>query len=140
MSELVRERKVRFLGICEVGEATIRRAHAVHPLAALQIEYSLWTRDVECEILPLCEALGIGFVAYRRIKRRALRSSAAARHSSTTPPWPRIKLRTTADMDGRIRAAGVPEPAKFSKMVKGADLHVRKPRAIFGKISGRKRG
>ena len=47
MSELVREGKVRFLGICEAGSATIRRAHAVHPLAALQIEYSLWTRDVE---------------------------------------------------------------------------------------------
>ena len=56
MSELVREGKVRFLGICEAGAATIRRANAVHPLAALQIEYSLWTRDVESEIVPLCEA------------------------------------------------------------------------------------
>ena len=64
MSKLVREGKVRFLGICEAGAATIRRAHAVHPLAALQIEYSLWTRDVEREILPLCEAPGIGFIAY----------------------------------------------------------------------------
>jgi aryl-alcohol dehydrogenase-like predicted oxidoreductase len=63
MSKLVREGKVRFLGICEAGAATIRRAHAVHPLAAVQIEYSLWTRDVESEILPLCEVLGIGFVA-----------------------------------------------------------------------------
>ena len=69
MSELVREGKVRFLGICEAGAATIRRAHAVHPLAALQIEYSLWTRDVESEILPLCEALGIGFVAYSPLGR-----------------------------------------------------------------------
>ena len=62
MSELVREGKVRFLGICEAGAATIRRAHAVHPLAAVQIEYSLWTRDVEREILPLCEAMTIGWI------------------------------------------------------------------------------
>ena len=63
--------KVRFLGICEAG-ATIRRAHAVHPLAALQIEYSLWTRDVESKIFPLCEALGIGFVAYSPLGRGLL--------------------------------------------------------------------
>jgi aryl-alcohol dehydrogenase-like predicted oxidoreductase len=75
MSELVREGKVRFLGICEAGVATIRRAHAVHPLAALQIEYSLWTRDVESEILPLCEALGIGFVAYSPLGRGLLTGS-----------------------------------------------------------------
>jgi aryl-alcohol dehydrogenase-like predicted oxidoreductase len=59
MSKLVREGKVRFLGICEAGAATIRRAHAVHPLAAVQIEYSLWTRDVESEILPLCEVTAL---------------------------------------------------------------------------------
>src|SRR5262249_30953994 len=75
MSELVREGKVRFLGICEAGAATIRRAHAVHPLAALQIEYSLWTRDVESEILPLCEALGIGLVAYSPLGRGLLTGS-----------------------------------------------------------------
>src|SRR5215467_6100533 len=75
MSKLVREGKVRFLGICEAGAATIRRAHAVHPLAALQIEYSLWTRDVESEILPLCEALGIGFVAYSPLGRGLLTGS-----------------------------------------------------------------
>jgi aryl-alcohol dehydrogenase-like predicted oxidoreductase len=64
MGELVRQGKVRHLGICEAGAATIRRAHATHPLSAVQIEYSLWTRDVEAEILPLCKELGIGFVAY----------------------------------------------------------------------------
>jgi aryl-alcohol dehydrogenase-like predicted oxidoreductase len=69
MGELVRHGKVRHLGICEAGAATIRRAHAVHPLAAVQIEYSLWTRDVEAEILPLCEELGIGFVAYSPLGR-----------------------------------------------------------------------
>jgi aryl-alcohol dehydrogenase-like predicted oxidoreductase len=75
MSELVRAGKVRFLGICEAGAATIRRAHAVHPLAAVQIEYSLWTRDVESEILPLCDALGIGFVAYSPLGRGFLTGS-----------------------------------------------------------------
>src|SRR6516162_5379254 len=72
MSELVRQGKVRHLGICEAGAATIRRAHATHPLSAVQIEYSLWTRDVEAEILPLCEKLGIGFVAYSPLGRGIL--------------------------------------------------------------------
>jgi aryl-alcohol dehydrogenase-like predicted oxidoreductase len=69
MGDLVRQGKVRHLGICEAGAATIRRAHATHPLSAVQIEYSLWTRDVESEILPLCEELGIGFVAYSPLGR-----------------------------------------------------------------------
>ena len=69
MGELVRQGKVRHLGICEAGAATIRRAHATHPLSAVQIEYSLWTRDVEAEVLPLCEELGIGFVAYSPLGR-----------------------------------------------------------------------
>src|SRR2546421_2439975 len=69
MSELVQHGKVRHLGISEAGAATIRRAHAVHPLSAVQIEYSLWTRDVEAEILPLCDELGIGFVAYSPLGR-----------------------------------------------------------------------
>jgi aryl-alcohol dehydrogenase-like predicted oxidoreductase len=72
MADLVRQGKVRHLGICEAGAATIRRAHAVHPLAAVQIEYSLWSRDVEAEILPLCEELGIGFVAYSPLGRGIL--------------------------------------------------------------------
>ena len=69
MADLVRQGKVRHLGISEAGAATIRRAHAVHPISAVQIEYSLWTRDVEAEILPLCEELGIGFVAYSPLGR-----------------------------------------------------------------------
>jgi aryl-alcohol dehydrogenase-like predicted oxidoreductase len=69
MSDLVRQGKVRHLGISEAGAATIRRAHATHPMSAVQIEYSLWTRDVEAEILPLCEEAGIGFVAYSPLGR-----------------------------------------------------------------------
>jgi len=77
MSELVRHGKVRHLGICEAGAATIRRAHATHPLSAVQIEYSLWTRDVEAEILPLCKKLGIGFVAYSPLGRGILTGNVA---------------------------------------------------------------
>ncbi len=69
MAKLVRAGKVRFLGLSEAGANTIRRAHKVHPIAALQTEYSLWTRDVETEILPTCRELGIGFVAYSPLGR-----------------------------------------------------------------------
>ncbi len=63
-AELVKEGKVRYLGLSEPGPETIRRAHRVHPITAVQIEYSLWTRDVETTILPLLRELGIGLVAY----------------------------------------------------------------------------
>src|SRR6187399_438193 len=64
LAELVAEGKVRYIGLSEAGPTTIRRAHAVHPVAALQTEYSLWTRDPEAELLPLLRELGIGFVPY----------------------------------------------------------------------------
>src|SRR5580692_746396 len=64
VSDLVRQGKVLHIGLSEASPGTIRRAHAVHPIAALQTEYSLWTRDVEAEILPLLRELGIGFVPY----------------------------------------------------------------------------
>lgn len=69
LSELVREGKIKHIGLCEVSAATLRRAHAVHPVSALQTEYSLWTRDVEAEILPACEELGVGFVPYSPLGR-----------------------------------------------------------------------
>jgi aryl-alcohol dehydrogenase-like predicted oxidoreductase len=69
MAELVEEGKVRHLGLSEAAPDTIRRAHSVHPLAALQTEYSLWTRDVEAEVLPTVRELGIGFVAYSPLGR-----------------------------------------------------------------------
>ena len=69
MAELVQEGKVRFLGLSEAAPATIRRAHAVHPISALQSEYSLWTRDPELEILPTVRELGIGFVSYSPLGR-----------------------------------------------------------------------
>lgn len=69
MSELVREGKVRYIGMSEASPTTIRRAHAIHPITALQTEYSLWSRDVEDELLPLCRELNIGFVPYSPLGR-----------------------------------------------------------------------
>jgi len=69
MAELVRAGKVRYLGLSEAGPASIRRAHATHPISSVQSEYSLWTRDMEAEVLPTCRSLGIGFVAYSPLGR-----------------------------------------------------------------------
>jgi aryl-alcohol dehydrogenase-like predicted oxidoreductase len=69
MAELVQQGKVRRIGLSEASPSTIRRAHAVHPITALQTEYSLWTRDPEAEILPSVRELGIGFVAYSPLGR-----------------------------------------------------------------------
>src|SRR5437660_11174096 len=69
MAGLVRDGKVRYLGLSEASPATIRRAHQVHPISALQTEYSLWSRDPEADILPNCLELRIGFVAYSPLGR-----------------------------------------------------------------------
>jgi len=69
MAELVREGKVRYLGLSEAGANTIRRAHATHPITALQSEYSLWTRDYEDEVIPTLRELGIGFVPFSPLGR-----------------------------------------------------------------------
>jgi aryl-alcohol dehydrogenase-like predicted oxidoreductase len=69
MAELVSEGKVKHIGLSEAGPQTIRRAHAVHPITALQSEWSLWTRDPEAEVLPTVRELGIGFVAYSPLGR-----------------------------------------------------------------------
>jgi aryl-alcohol dehydrogenase-like predicted oxidoreductase len=69
MADLVREGKVRYLGLSEASAATIRRAYSVHPITAVQTEYSLWSRDIEDDILPTCRELGIGFVPYSPLGR-----------------------------------------------------------------------
>ena len=69
MSHLVKQGKINHIGLCEVSASTLRRAHAVHPLTALQTEYSLWTRDIEAEILPAVKELGIGLVPYSPLGR-----------------------------------------------------------------------
>jgi aryl-alcohol dehydrogenase-like predicted oxidoreductase len=69
LSDLVREGKVRYIGLSEAAAATIERAHRIHPITAVQTEYSLWTRDPEPEIFPVCRRLGIGFVPYSPLGR-----------------------------------------------------------------------
>jgi aryl-alcohol dehydrogenase-like predicted oxidoreductase len=79
MAALVKEGKVRHLGLSEAGAATLRKAAAVHPIAALQSEYSLWERDIEEEILPTCRELGIGFVPYSPLGRGFLTGQITSR-------------------------------------------------------------
>ncbi|PNX66028.1 aldo/keto-reductase family protein, partial [Trifolium pratense] len=69
LKKLVEEGKVKYIGLSEASPDTIRRAHAVHPITAVQIEWSLWTRDIEDEIVPLCRELGIGIVTYSPLGR-----------------------------------------------------------------------
>ncbi len=84
MADLVKAGKVRFLGLSEASAKTLRRAHAVHPISALQSEYSLWERGVEDEILPACRELGIGFVPYSPLGRGFL--TGAAKRAEDYPP------------------------------------------------------
>jgi aryl-alcohol dehydrogenase-like predicted oxidoreductase len=79
MARLVEQGKVRYLGLCEAGPNTIRRAHKTHPLAALETEYSLWSRDIEAEILPTLRELGISLVAYSPLGRGFLTGTFAKR-------------------------------------------------------------
>ena len=72
MADLVAEGKVRYLGLSEAAPETIRRAHAVHPITAIQSEWSLWSRDIEAEVVPLAHELGIGIVAYSPLGRGML--------------------------------------------------------------------
>jgi aryl-alcohol dehydrogenase-like predicted oxidoreductase len=79
MAELVRAGKVRFIGLSEVSPATLRAAHAVHPITAVQMEYSLFTRDVEAEMLATCRELGVGLVAYSPVGRGLLTGAITGR-------------------------------------------------------------
>jgi aryl-alcohol dehydrogenase-like predicted oxidoreductase len=93
MAELVRLGKVRYLGLSEAGAATLRRAAAVHPLTALQSEYSLWTRDHEAEILPTCRELGIGFVPYSPLGRGFLTGAIRSPADFAPDDWRRSSPR-----------------------------------------------
>lgn len=93
MKELVEAGKVRHLGISEASAATLARAHAVHPVTALQSEYSLWTRDPEDGVLQTCRDLGIGFVAYSPLGRGFLTSNPAVRSTSDTHDFRRFQPR-----------------------------------------------
>jgi aryl-alcohol dehydrogenase-like predicted oxidoreductase len=93
MAELVRAGKVRHLGLSEAAPGTLRRAVAVHPIAALQTEYSLWTRDLEDEILPTCRALGIGLVAYSPLGRGFLSGAIQSVGNLADNDWRRANPR-----------------------------------------------
>ena len=93
MSDLVKAGKVRFLGLSEASPATIRRAHAVHPIAALQTEYSLWSRGPEDEILPLLRELGIGFVPYSPLGRGFLTGQIRSADDFDKDDWRRAAPR-----------------------------------------------
>src|SRR5438105_4747610 len=87
LAELVAEGKIRHIGLSEAGAATIRRAHAVHPITALQTEYSLWTRDVEADLLPLLRKLGIGFVPYSPLGHGFLTGKIRSRDDLADVDW-----------------------------------------------------
>ncbi len=97
MAEPVQHGKVRFLGVSEAAVDTIRRAHSVHPIAALQTEYSLWTRDVEEAILPTCRELGIGFVPYSPLGRGFLTGAIQQLDSIKVTDWRRGNPRFAGD-------------------------------------------
>ncbi|MGW1736818.1 aldo/keto reductase [Streptomyces sp. NPDC001999] len=97
LAELVTEGKIRHIGLSEAGPATIRRAHAVHPVAALQTEYSLWTRDVEAEILPLLRELGIGFVPYSPLGHGLLTGQIRTVDDFTDDDWRKTNPRFTGE-------------------------------------------
>ena len=135
MADLVRAGKVRNLGLSEVSATTLRRAHAVHPIAAVQSEYSLWSRDVEAEVLPACRALGVGFVPYSPLGRGfltgQLTSSAALapddyRHS--LPRFQPLAMAANAHMIAELqrlaaaRGATAAQLALAWLLAQGADL------------------
>ncbi|MGD0059247.1 MAG: aldo/keto reductase [Verrucomicrobiia bacterium] len=111
MSELVDAGKVRWLGMSEAATATLRRAMKIHPIAALQTEYSLWTRDVEAEILPTCRKLGIGFVPYSPLGRGFLGGKIKAAGDLEQGDWrlnmPRFQgenLRRNVEIASRVES------------------------------------
>ncbi len=93
MADLIREGKIRYVGLSEASAETVRRAHAVHPVTAVQTEYSLWTRDVERDILPVCRELGIGFVAYSPLGRGFLTGGIKKTEDLAEDDWRRLSPR-----------------------------------------------
>ena len=108
LADLVRAGKVRYIGLSEADSATIARAHAVHPVSALQTEYSLWSRDVEVDILPTVLRLGIGFVAYSPLGRGFLSGTIRSRSDLEPGDWrlenPRFTEKAIAE-NGRLADA-----------------------------------
>jgi aryl-alcohol dehydrogenase-like predicted oxidoreductase len=123
MAELVKQGKVLHLGLSEAAAETIRRAHAVHPITAVQTEYSLWTRDPEAEIIPTCEELGIGFVPYSPLGRGFLsgrfKSPAELDEGDFRKYGPRF---TGANLDANLKLAAKVEEIAREKDITPAQL------------------
>ena len=118
MAILVREGKVRFLGLSEAGEHTIRRAHAVHPISALQSEYSLWERNLEPRIIPLLRELGIGLVPFAPLGRGFLTGHVKRAEEYAENDYRRNDPRYQGDnFDANVRAAGAVRDLAAQKKV-----------------------
>jgi aryl-alcohol dehydrogenase-like predicted oxidoreductase len=104
MSELITAGKVRFLGLSEVSEPTLRRAHAVHPIAALQSEYSLWTREPEATVMPACRELGIAFVPFSPLGRGFLTGAVTSKEGIAPGDWRSNNPRFTEESIARNQA------------------------------------
>jgi aryl-alcohol dehydrogenase-like predicted oxidoreductase len=123
MAELVREGKVLHVGLSEAGAQTIRRAHAVHPIAAVQSEYSLWTRDPEEEVLPTCRELGIGFVPYSPLGRGFLSGRFKSPDDLDEGDFRRFGPRFTgSNLDANLKLAGKVQAIANGKGVTAAQL------------------
>jgi aryl-alcohol dehydrogenase-like predicted oxidoreductase len=123
MADLVREGKVRFLGLSEAGAATIRRAHAVHPISAVQSEYSLWERNLEQEIIPLLRDLGIGLVAFSPLGRGFLTGTAKRAEDYPEDDYRRGDPRFQGtNFDANVRAASVVQDVAARKGAKASQV------------------
>ncbi|MET9369848.1 aldo/keto reductase [Streptomyces griseoflavus] len=125
LGELVTEGKVRYIGLSEAGDRTIRRAHAVHPITAVQSEYSLWSRDVEAEVLPACRELGIGFVPYSPLGRGFLAGRFTSPDDLDVDDWRRQNPRfQDANLEANLRLAAKVKEIAAEKEVTPAQLAI----------------
>ena len=125
LAELVAEGKVRHLGLSEASAETIRRANAVHPITAVQSEYSLWTRDPEAEVLPTCRELGIGFVAYSPLGRGFLAGRFTSPDDLDEGDFRRSGPRFTGDnLEANLRLAAKVKEIAAEKDVTAAQLAI----------------
>ncbi|MEU1916628.1 aldo/keto reductase [Streptomyces massasporeus] len=125
LGELVAEGKVRYIGLSEASAQTIRRAHAVHPVTAVQSEYSLWSRDVEAEVLPACRELGIGFVPYSPLGRGFLAGRFTSPDDLDVNDWRRQNPRfQDANLEANLRLAAKVKEIAAEKGVTPAQLAI----------------
>lgn len=130
MADLVRAGTVRFIGLCEVGGAVARRAHAVHPLSAVQTEYSLWSREVEDDVLPVLRELDVGLLAYSPLGRgflsgqiRSADDLAPADWRRTNPRFQGENFRRNLDIVDRVRAVAAERGASPAQLALAWLLH-----------------